>query len=357
MRKIIQIIGSGFIFLFGLVWTAIERGWHALDIIGRGDVASNLPHIFEKFQGFIVSQQSIGYQILPWALMFGSLCSLALLQWPALWPSGKKRPQDVAPSEPSPVEFVKPEFEVAPVYDWPIRDMLKYMAPHLPPKYEGNEWKAIGLKARDLFSTEQIIAYAREQRRNSEGQGITAMQPVSVAIWRHPSTDFHNWVLQDDGTAESTHDLGPITGLTTSSFHNLRVNRSLARATLRAHGYGTLISLKEGATRAYEQLKGTTWGLAAERLHANGTNTTKAEGILQYMATGLEQKGLPIYGKEPPSRQLYEINRQEFKRGIFIEEATKFKYHGANDAKYFDLQVNDGELAKVIETMKSDFND
>jgi len=77
MRRALKITSAAAIFLAS--W-----GWHALDVIGRGDVFMKLPDLAMDLQHFILKHQEIGYQVAPWMLMAVSLLALVLMQWPHL---------------------------------------------------------------------------------------------------------------------------------------------------------------------------------------------------------------------------------------------------------------------------------
>jgi hypothetical protein len=77
MRRICTIAFAPFIFLAGF-------GWHALDVIGRGDVFMKLPEFAGHLQDFLSAHQEIGYQMAPWVLMIVPIVFLAFLQWPSL---------------------------------------------------------------------------------------------------------------------------------------------------------------------------------------------------------------------------------------------------------------------------------
>jgi hypothetical protein len=77
MPKIIKIIGSGIVFLFG--W-----GWWFLDLAGRGFALRELSEMFPRLVDFLSKHQEIGYQMAPWGLMVAGFLFLIFLEWPHL---------------------------------------------------------------------------------------------------------------------------------------------------------------------------------------------------------------------------------------------------------------------------------
>ena len=64
----------------------------------------------------------------------------------------------------------------------------------------------------------------------------------------------------------------------------------------------TTLPLNDAAVSTYEQVRGTLWGEAAERLCINNS----AHGVIHYLATHLCHK-IPLYGKHSPSKKYYQV--------------------------------------------------
>ncbi|MBI5921795.1 MAG: hypothetical protein HY847_09080 [Betaproteobacteria bacterium] len=113
------------------------------------------------------------------------------------------------------------------------------------------------------------------------------------------------------------------------------------------------IPFRRAATMAYEQLRATDsiWAKVADRFGAE-LGKTKEEGILLYMAGALQTRGIPLYGKHPPSQQHELIALDEFKRGGFGDGGNEFHYHGDKSPKYVELAVKACDLRKIISGMK-----
>jgi len=100
MPKIIKIIGSVIVFLFGWAW------W-LLDIAGRGFAVRDLKEMFPRLVDFLADQQDIGYRIAPWVLMAAGFVALIFLEWPHLFRVGRKSistqpPRSAAPMQQAP---------------------------------------------------------------------------------------------------------------------------------------------------------------------------------------------------------------------------------------------------------------
>lgn len=107
------------------------------------------------------------------------------------------------------------------------------------------------------------------------------------------------------------------------------------------------ISLAEGARIAYEQLRGTLWATAAERLRVDST----PEGILNYLATGLTIE-IPVFGKYPPSTRLERIKTSDLKSGSIEGGATVLQLTDHHHTQITDLTVRKKDIRKAICHMK-----
>ncbi len=112
------------------------------------------------------------------------------------------------------------------------------------------------------------------------------------------------------------------------------------------------IPLTEAARIAYEQLRGTLWGTAAERSRADSS----PDGILDYMGTGLSLK-IPIFGKFPPSTILERVPTNQLGSGS-IEGGAKFlQLRDKHRTRITDLIVRKSSLRKAIREMKDSTKD
>jgi len=107
------------------------------------------------------------------------------------------------------------------------------------------------------------------------------------------------------------------------------------------------ISLSEGARIAYEQIKGTLWASAAERLRIDST----PEGILDYIATGITLE-VPVFGKYPPSTKLERVKDRELKSGSIEGGASILQLRDQHHSVITDLTIRKSDLRKVIRQMK-----
>ena len=107
------------------------------------------------------------------------------------------------------------------------------------------------------------------------------------------------------------------------------------------------ISLGEGARRAYEELRGTLWGNAAERLRVNSS----PNGILDYIATGITLD-IPVFGKFSPSTKLERIPSRMLKSGSIEDGGKVLQLRDQHQSQIIDLTVNKRDLQKAIRHMK-----
>jgi hypothetical protein len=108
---------------------------------------------------------------------------------------------------------------------------------------------------------------------------------------------------------------------------------------------GTL-SLREGARRAYEELRGTLWATAAERLAVDKT----PDGILDYLGTGISAE-IPIFGKYPPSTRLERIKDFDLKAGSIARGATVLQLRDARRTEVVDLTIRKSDFRKAVKLM------
>lgn len=107
------------------------------------------------------------------------------------------------------------------------------------------------------------------------------------------------------------------------------------------------ISLGEGARRAYEELRGTLWADAAERLRVNSS----PNGILDYIATGIAHD-IPVFGKFSPSTRLEQIPSRTLKTGAIEDGGKVLRLRDQHQSQIVDLTVNKCDLRKAIRQMK-----
>lgn len=107
-----------------------------------------------------------------------------------------------------------------------------------------------------------------------------------------------------------------------------------------------MISLHDGARIAYEKLRGTLWGEAAERLRVDSS----PDGILDYMATALTLYA-PIYGKYPPSSRLELIKSNHIRTGTIEAGATVLELNDEHRCKVIGLRIKRSDLRKSIRHM------
>lgn len=106
------------------------------------------------------------------------------------------------------------------------------------------------------------------------------------------------------------------------------------------------IALREAATIAFEQTRGNIWRAAAERFSRN------AEERRAYFATTITmpQRGIQIYGKRPPSRELEPIDPVEFNRGTARDSSTLVRW-GKDEPEYIDLALKRKDFRRVLKEL------
>ena len=103
------------------------------------------------------------------------------------------------------------------------------------------------------------------------------------------------------------------------------------------------IPLKEAATIAYEETRGTKAATIAEGLNR--------DHILGYYAYALF-KGSTLYGKYPPSRKLEPVPKEEYGRCGFSDDYSSLRRHGEDQNLYEDLQIRRSDLLRRITELK-----
>lgn len=107
------------------------------------------------------------------------------------------------------------------------------------------------------------------------------------------------------------------------------------------------VTLAEGARKAYEELRGTIWGVAAERLRIDSS----PNGILDYMATALTLHAR-VYGMYPPSSRIELISSRDLKSGSILEGATILAINNQDRNEVINLRIKRSDLRKAIQNMK-----
>ncbi len=104
------------------------------------------------------------------------------------------------------------------------------------------------------------------------------------------------------------------------------------------------VSLKEAATIAYEETRGTKAATIAEGLNR--------DDILGYYAYALFKGSTILYGKHPPSRKLEPVPNDEYGRCGFSDDYSSLRRHGEDQNLYEDLQIRRSDLLRRITELK-----
>ena len=342
---------------------AIEKGWHLLDVIGRGEVASNLGHIAEKLSKFMISHESIGWQILPWALMVVPTYFLALLQWPALWPFRSKS------GSVAPVAYL-PELEEPSAFSQAVKNripMVQFLS-------ELNETLPL------LGNNDAIlhVAHWLEQaghdgtikfwgKRKPHGLPTVAKTGVLSDIppehWMHFKLDWglafkisagNLLEVNDDNYRVSTYT-SVVSLKHQDIFMDVHLDKAQAKKLLIENPIVVIeqkpeyISLEAAARDFYSEarLHKSIWADAADRLGApEMTGAASEEEILDYIGTYIIGK-IAFGGVKPPSIHGEFIQN---KHGSVQRGATE--YRGSDGQIYKDLNVRVADLQILINEMK-----
>lgn len=107
------------------------------------------------------------------------------------------------------------------------------------------------------------------------------------------------------------------------------------------------ISLNDGARIAYEELRGTLWGNAAERLRVDST----PDGILDYMATGITLE-IPVFGNFPPSARLERVPDRLIKSGTIEGGGRILQLRDQHRSQIIGLTLRKRDLRKAVRRMR-----
>lgn len=105
------------------------------------------------------------------------------------------------------------------------------------------------------------------------------------------------------------------------------------------------VPLKEAATIAYEEMRGTKAGTIIEGLNK--------DDVLGYYAHALFNGKTTLYGNHPPSRKLEAIPNEEYGRCGFSDDQNALHRHGENRNLYENLQIKRSDLDRRIAELKS----
>lgn len=107
------------------------------------------------------------------------------------------------------------------------------------------------------------------------------------------------------------------------------------------------IPLNDGACIAYDELRGTLWGAAAERLRVDST----PDGIVDYIATGITLE-IPVFGKFPPSTRLERISDRFIRSGSIEGGGQLLQLRDQHRSQIVDLTLRKRDLRKAIQHMR-----
>jgi hypothetical protein len=106
-----------------------------------------------------------------------------------------------------------------------------------------------------------------------------------------------------------------------------------------------LIALKEAATIAYEETRGTAVAGVAERMSGGD--------VLGYYAQALFNKNTTLYGTYPPSRKLEAVSNEESTGCVFSADYDALRRHNEFQNLYENLQIRRSDVDRRIAELKS----
>jgi hypothetical protein len=111
------------------------------------------------------------------------------------------------------------------------------------------------------------------------------------------------------------------------------------------------LPLDVAAREAYEQLDGTVWTAAAERMH----DKPSVENTLDYMGQLLinGNDGVALFGNKPPSTIFKQIDSKLLKRSSVKDKCTWLKSSDSKEPPWTNLQVERRALRRRVKDMKA----
>jgi hypothetical protein len=109
----------------------------------------------------------------------------------------------------------------------------------------------------------------------------------------------------------------------------------------------TMIPLDEASRRAYEQLRGTLWASAAERLNIQQT----PEGIQEYIAQGIAGE-IELFGTYLPSTKMERIRERDINAGNFTDGGQTLELRNQTRTIIKNVSVRRSDLKRAIAKMR-----
>lgn len=111
------------------------------------------------------------------------------------------------------------------------------------------------------------------------------------------------------------------------------------------------LPLEVAARKAYEQLDGTVWTMAAERMHDKPSVANTLDYMGQLLINGDE--GVALFGNKPPSTVFKQIDNQLLKRSSVEGKCTKLQSNDPKEPPWTNLQVQRRALKRRVKEMKA----
>lgn len=111
------------------------------------------------------------------------------------------------------------------------------------------------------------------------------------------------------------------------------------------------LPLEDAARKAYEQLDGTVWTMAAERMHDKPSVANTLDYMGQLLINGDE--GVALFGNKPPSTVFKQIDNGLLKRSYVAGKCTKLQSNDPKEPPWTNLQVERRALKRRIKEMKA----
>jgi len=125
----------------------------------------------------------------------------------------------------------------------------------------------------------------------------------------------------------------------------------LALLTYKARHRFIYLPLDVAAREAYEQLDGTIWAVAAERMHDKPSVGNTLDYMGQLLINGND--GVALFGNKPPSAIFKQIDSKLLKRSSVKDKCTWLRSSDPKEPPWTNLQVERRALRRRVKDMKA----
>ncbi len=273
------------------------------------------------------------------ALSIGLILSalVALWRW---FSTSKATPQAQTATQTEPTALATS----APLPNWTFRELFFFVRPDV---LEGNPnnsvWEDVGQEVRDAMALGRLKCWGRPMRKELiatlvEDNTKAVPECIKRSYWRDADLTY-NFLDEQAQFREHTY---PNHGSGLPTFCDLQVNRQQAESL--AWHQKVHVPLREAATRAYEQTRGSLFAGVAE-------GEGKPFLVLRYYCFAFIDK-LVFYGCRAPSRVSDAISRNMVAGCDFIEDGGEIVLvDRGSSARFENVSVLAVDLSRVIDQL------